>query len=154
MAAAVTYGLPIDSGVPVDELLLQEVYRTAGHVAWVGSVVAGLEREALVWAERQSSHEHGLGAEGPIDKHTEVSGAGINVWLDLYLKERKHFLEACKIAIAAGLEERRVRLAEQSGERHGQWLMASTAKLGLTDEQMRILMEESVLNLHLLEAAA
>jgi hypothetical protein len=44
-----------------------------------------------------------------------VSKAGVNVWLMLYQAERKHLVDVCQVAINCGIEERRVKLAEQRG---------------------------------------
>jgi hypothetical protein len=39
------------------------------------------------------------------------------MWLDLYMTERRHLATICRTALAAGIEERRVRLAERQAER-------------------------------------
>ncbi|MFI7125976.1 hypothetical protein ACIBQ1_09800 [Nonomuraea sp. NPDC050153] len=91
--------------------LLEEVHRTAGHVAWLQQKVSETEADDLVW---------GLVEE--VDKGaTEFAGidttkaARPSVWLELYRAERKHLTDVCKAALAAGIAERQVRLAEQQG---------------------------------------
>lgn len=107
--AVVTYGLPRE--VAPDVALLEEVHRTAGHVAWLGEVVAGLERDDVTWGLAEEVRK-GSG-EFPGTDATEK--AGVNVWVQLYQAERKHLTEVCKTALAAGIAERQVRLAEQQG---------------------------------------
>lgn len=41
-----------------------------------------------------------------------VSQAALNVWVQLYLAERKHYLEVAKLALSAGFAERRMRMLE------------------------------------------
>ena len=108
-AAVQTYGLP--RNVDPHVALLEEIARTAGHVDWLANVVATLDRTDLVYGLHTT--ETGVGPEGPIDR--TVHQAGINVWVDLYQRERKHLVDVCKTAIAAGIAERQVQLAEAQG---------------------------------------
>jgi hypothetical protein len=62
--------------------------------------------------------------------------------------------QVCTDALKAGIAERQVQLAEQAGERAGQWLRASLEVLGLSDADMRRVMARGVANLHLLEGGA
>ncbi|WP_235020185.1 hypothetical protein [Ruania rhizosphaerae] len=109
-AAVVTFGLPVD--VAPSEALLEEVRWTAGHVQWLRGRVQQLEPDALTWGETKRV-DKGSGAEPGIDT---TEAAAVNVWLDLYYRERAHFVAVCTAALKAGVEERRVRLAEQQGE--------------------------------------
>ncbi|OLT24360.1 hypothetical protein BJF79_13535 [Actinomadura sp. CNU-125] len=107
-AAVVTYGLPreVDPG----QALLEEVHRTAGHVAWLASVVADLEREEVVW-----------GVVEEVDKPFTESGGGTetkrravpSAWITLYQSERQHLARVSKAAIDAGVSERVVAVYEQ-----------------------------------------
>lgn len=107
--AVATYGLPVD--VSPTDALLDEVRWTAGHVAWLRARVQELEEATLSWGTRQIVDKQS--GESPGVDTTE--GAAPPVLLDLYQRERKHLLDVCKAAIAAGIEERRVRLAESQG---------------------------------------
>ncbi len=147
--AVATYGLPVD--IDPGTALLEEVSRTAGHVRWLHDVVAELDPTALTWGDKQTSHQEGRGPEGLVDITTEVQAAGVNIWLELYLKERGHLRKVCTDALKAGIAERQVQLAEQAGERAGQWLRASLEVLGLSDVDMRKVMAAGVRHLHLLE---
>lgn len=108
-AAVHTYGLP--RNVDPHVALLEEIARTAGHVDWLANVVTTLNQADIVWGIQ--STEKGVGPKGPID--TTVHQAGINVWVDLYQRERRHLVDVCKAAISAGIAERQVQLAEAQG---------------------------------------
>jgi hypothetical protein len=105
----VTYGLPLD--VDPATALLQEVHRTAGHVAWLGAKVAELEAEDLVWGTTQQV-DRGSTEFGGTDT---TQAAKVSIWLQLYQAERKHLAAVARSAIDAGCNERLVRLAEQQG---------------------------------------
>lgn len=105
--AVKTYGLPRE--VDPRDALLEEVHRTAGAVDWLRGQVEALAPDAVTWGvteERSSTGKDG-------DSRTEA--AAVNVWIQLYQAERKHLVDVCKAAISAGIEERRVKLAEQQG---------------------------------------
>ncbi len=130
--AVVTYGLPRD--ISPTDALLEEVRYTAGHVAWLREQVQVLEAETLVW-----------GVTEEVDKQaTEFGGtdttraAAVNMWLDLYHRERKHLLDVCKAAISVGIEERRVRLAEAQGSLVADVIRRILGRLDLSDAQSRL----------------
>ena len=127
--AVETLGLPV--AISPTDALLEEVHRTAGHVRWVEGQVRELAPDALTWGITQRK-DIGSGEFPGIDV---TEAAALNVWIDLYHRERKHLIDVCKAAIAAGIEERRVRLAEMQGELAGQALRAILAGLDLTREQ-------------------
>jgi hypothetical protein len=127
--AVKTYGLALD--VSPTDALLDEVKWTAGHVAWLREQVQELERAALTWG-RTKREDHGATEFPGIN---EIEQAAPNVWLDLYQRERKHLLDVCKAAIAAGIEERRVRLAESQGALLASVIRAILDDLALTPEQ-------------------
>lgn len=104
-----TLGLPIDIG-PV-EALLEEVRWAAGHVAWLRTIVAQVQPDALVWGVTEEVDKTASEFPG-----TDVKRAAApNVWVDLYLRFQRQLVEICRAAVAAGAEERRVRWAEQQG---------------------------------------
>lgn len=113
-----TYGGPIE--VEPGVALLQEVHRTAGHVAYLGTIVADLEKAQLT---------------GPVGSEGVTEGGIImhpaykpSVWLEMYHTERTHLARVCKMALDAGVAERQVRVAEQQGE-----LFAGAIRAILTD---------------------
>lgn len=124
-----TYGLPRD--ITPAAALLEEVRYAAGHVAWLRGKVAELEPEALTWGTAEIAHK----------KATEFSGtdtierAALNVWLEAYHRERRYLLDVSKAALAAGVEERLVQLAEAQGLAVVAVLARVFDRLQLTDGQ-------------------
>lgn len=129
--AVTTLGLSRD--VSPSEALLEEVRWTAGHVDWLRDRVREVERDELVWGKTKV--KDGFGPMGPSAETTE--GATPSVWYDLYEKERKHLVVVCAAALRAGVEERRVRLAEAQGAQVAEVIRAILDDLGLTLEQQQ-----------------
>jgi hypothetical protein len=124
-----TYGLPRE--IDPAAALLEEVHRTAGHVAWLHEKVREIHADDLVW-----------GVVEEVDKGaSEFVGVDVtkaarpSVWLDLYRAERKHLVDVTKAALAAGIAERQVRLAEQQGALIGGVIQRILDDLALTAEQ-------------------
>lgn len=131
--AVITFGLPRE--IAPEQALLEEIARTAGHIDWLGGIIADLQQDELVWGKSKSED---VGA-------SEFTGTNVteqaapNVWLELYQKERAHLVNVCKAAISAGIEERRVKLAEAHGALMADVLRAVFAdpELGMSAEQRR-----------------
>lgn len=145
--AVATLGLPID--ISPTDALLQEVQWTAGHVQWLRRKVAELDDQGLVWGTTRTETE--MGASLQIDvKDGAVAGVGSapankviqtaapSLWYDLYERERKHLVNVCAAALKAGVEERRVRLAEQQGDLVAEVIRRILDALNLTDEQQAL----------------
>ncbi|MEZ0089942.1 hypothetical protein [Streptacidiphilus sp. EB129] len=131
-----TYGRKIETTAV--EALLDEVQWTAGHVAWLRDRVQEIEAQAtdddtenpLVWGRTRRK----TGGEDRGETHE----AGANVWLKLYQTERAHLVRVCSEAIRAGIEERRVKLAESQGEQVAQAIRGILSDLHLTAEQLAL----------------
>lgn len=115
------YGDPVD--VTPSEALLQEVRRTAGHVAFLGLQV----REAVLADEEATN-----GA-----KEASSTKERVRALRELYAAERKHLTQVCQVTLHAGVEERQVRVAERWGDELAGLLGAILADLKLTKEQER-----------------
>lgn len=156
--AVATYGLPVD--VSPTEALLEEVRWTAGHVRWLRDRVQELEQSQLVWGTVRTETEAGgddrltfggrevddedvtgLVDVGSVPASKVIEAAGPSVWLDLYDRERKHLVGVCTAALRAGVEERRVRLAESQGALVAQAIRAILADLHLSVEQSALVGE-------------
>lgn len=124
-----TYGLPLD--VSPGDALLDEVRYTAGHVAWLREKVRELEDRDLVWGMTEQVDKRASEFAG-VDT---TEAAKPNVWVELYMRERKHLVDVAKAAIAAGIEERKVRLAEQQGALVAAVIRGVLADLELTPGQ-------------------
>lgn len=131
--AVETYGLPRD--ISPTEALLEEVRYTAGHVAWLRDKVRDIEAKDLVWGTTEVVHRDS--GEFPGTDTTEA--AKPNAWLDLYYRERAHLLAVTKAAISAGIEERRVKLAERDGALLNSVIRRIVARLMLSEAQSALL---------------
>lgn len=102
--AVATYGLPRE--IDPHSALLEELHRTAGHIAWLGAELADLEDADAVVASALTA---------------------------LYSDERIHFARVARSCIDVGIEERRVTLAEQQGALIAQVLRGVLTELGVHD---------------------
>jgi hypothetical protein len=111
-----TYGSPID--VEPHVALLEEVRRTAGHVAWLSELVSDLLHEGDGYFE--SIDDDGKRTLRPKTGLKQIDMSGKfekpSVWVELYQEERRMLARVCKMALDAGVAERQVALAEAQGE--------------------------------------
>lgn len=91
---------------PLDELLT-EVQRAAAAVRWLGDKVNSLDDDAITWGLMKQTKDK--------DGKSTTHGAGVNLWVKLWQEERDRLARVCKLALDAGVDERRVRLAESQG---------------------------------------
>lgn len=111
------YGKPTNDTDP-GEILLSEIRRTAGHIEWLANNLQNSDPEQFVRGLWLAKRQSGFIKEDEIDTG-DLSQAGA-MWLELYMTERRHLATICRTALAAGIEERRVRLAERQAERVGE----------------------------------
>jgi hypothetical protein len=104
-----TYGLPRE--VDPHQALLEELHRTAGAVAYLGQIVADGDQSDLKQYASAGSFESSIDG---VDR--ALVWEKPSIWLELYQRERKHLVAVAKTCVDVGIEERRVRLAEQQGE--------------------------------------
>lgn len=126
-----TYGLPID--IAPEQAILDEVHRTAGHVAWLEQQVHALTEGELVWGITRVK-------EGGEDYGT-TEEAVPHALLKLYNEERDRLVRVCTAALKAGIEERRVKLAEQQGALVANVIRAILNDLNLTPAQSALVSE-------------
>lgn len=126
--AVATLGLAVD--ISPTDALLEEVKWTAGHVAWLRERVEELDEEALTWGTAQ----HSSGPEGT----TITEKAGPSIWYELYAQERRHLVVVCAAALRAGVEERRVQVAEAQGAQLAAVIRAILDDLRLTAAQQKL----------------
>jgi hypothetical protein len=110
-AAVAAYGLPRD--VSPTEALLEEVRWSAGHVAWLRDRVARFD-------------------QGPEPLTIDAEGRAL---LDVYADERDRLVRIAKTTLDAGVEERRVQLAESQGALVAGAIRRILVRLNLTSEQ-------------------
>ena len=118
--AVVTYGLPRQ--VEPHQALIEELHRTAGHVAWLSAeinlVMAGDPSAAAIEDDEDRAEYVRLRLDALMGRHVD---------------ERKHLVAVAKTCIDVGVEERRVRLAEEQGA-----FIASVLRGVLTDLGVRL----------------
>ncbi len=103
--AVETFGLPRE--IEPTDALLEEVHRTAGIVRWLQLEVQA--QDAAELAVKQGE------------------------LLRLYRVERRHHVRVCQVAIAAGIAERQVRVAEQHAAMFAAALRGMFEDLGVAD---------------------
>jgi len=113
--------------VEVDPLdaLLEELARTNGMVHWLSLKVSSL----------QEQREDGLQGSEMIGPVGGASG-GIpewkpSVWIAMWEAERAHLAKVAKLCLDAGIDEKRIRLAEQQGQMIVSVIQAFAVKMGL-----------------------
>src|SRR5687768_597649 len=137
MALVNTYGAPVD--VSPEEALLDEISRTNGHVLWLQEQILTSTPEELAgryWLFRRSTDSTITWT----DEMREVAAHSyVGVWMDLYLKERAHLAKLSVAAVGAGIEARKVALAERAADQVGRAIEGMLQKLGLdvTDPKVR-----------------
>lgn len=92
--------------------LLEEVRRSAGHVAWLGIKIA----------------------EAPTDDALLTDHSG---WMKLYLRERENLVKVSETAVRLGLEERVVKVEERKAELMAQALIGTLQDLGMPAEVLQ-----------------
>lgn len=117
------------------QALLSEIQISHAHVQWLRAKVAEIEPDELIWGTTKT--EEGVGPQGPVDM--TVQEAGFHTWYQLYTKEREHFAKLTTMALKAGIEARKIALAEQQGALVARALQEIFAKLDLTQTQAALL---------------
>lgn len=122
------YGLP--RTIDPHDALLEELARTAGHVDWLRVQIGLVEEANLVGPVGQS----GTGKDGTTH-HPEGKP---NPWLALYQSEREHLVRVASACAKAGIEERRVRLAEEQGQMIAKVLRSVLIRLEIDPSDKRV----------------
>jgi hypothetical protein len=127
--AVANFGLPRE--IDPRDALLEEVYRTAGAIDWLHAQILDLDPEGIVWGKTEETDK----GSGEFTGTDITHAAAVNVWVELWQKERRHLVDVSKAAINAGIEERRVKLAEQQGALLASVIKSILGDLDLTAEQ-------------------
>lgn len=125
--AVETLGLPRD--ISPTDALLEEVRWTAGHVQWLRAKVQDLQEDDLEWQQTKET----TGVNGGTTHEAKPS-----IWYALYTNERAHLVKVTVAAITAGIEERRVRIAESQGALVADVIRRILAELQLTPGQQEL----------------
>jgi hypothetical protein len=128
-ALAARHAIPLD--VDPTGQILHLVRVSAGIAEWIWrEQILRLAPEAIAWGltERRTKttpDEHEI---------TEVEKAELNVWWRQHGEAMDRCAKYCKIALAAGVAERQVRLAERQGELFADGLKWLLGELGMADD--------------------
>lgn len=113
------------------EALLDLVHWTAGEVDYWRAQVVALEDGQLVWGT--TSHREGTGPEGPVDVTTDEAKPHVAYVMLERSSDRLAAYSAA--ALKAGVDERRVALAEHQGKALADVIRRILDQLDLSDEQ-------------------
>lgn len=110
----------VDFDITPTEALLQEVRESAANVAFLRARVQELVGEQdlddpnhpLIWGQKSEKDVSASQFPGTDEEH----GAGAHVWFQMYQSERERMVRAAQMALRAGVEERRIRLAEMGAD--------------------------------------
>lgn len=119
------YGSPIETS-PI-EALLDEVSRTAGHVAWLGQRISTFDVPLTEAVEEGTGK---IKVTRPAGLPPEVDG-----WIRIYQSERNQLIKASKMALDAGVNERLVQIAEHQGAKLADAVERILDMLELTAQQ-------------------
>lgn len=94
---------------------MEELARSRGYIRDLEEHVNSLQEQELVWGKVSQVDETRTGGQGgDYNLVREEIRNEINAWWVMLERERKHYATVASQAVRAGLEERRVRLAERS----------------------------------------
>ena len=94
------------------EHLLNLINQKAAEVAWLRTKVKALKEEQLIWGV--TKHETGEEKGEPTDLKTYETQQ--NIWWKLLREAEEQLAKWATAALRAGVEERRIRLAEEQGQ--------------------------------------
>lgn len=127
-----TYGTPIK--ISAEEALVGELWRTAGHVKWLGDRVAELEAQALTWGQDRKVVRYW----GEYPGSEIIEQARPHILLELYDRERKHLVHVAAEILRAGLAAQLLRTAQELGTTFGKVVEAILGDMQLTAEQQAL----------------
>jgi hypothetical protein len=131
---AVVMGAPIDNLTP--EVALLECIRIAGgEVAYASERIAELQPEDAVGpviTTRPLKEEKG--AEHPSERVYEEGPPALHIWIEVRAKAMDRLVKYSEVAIKAGLEERRVRVAEAQGQLMAEAVRGILVDLGVAED--------------------
>lgn len=126
-------GVPIDNLRP-EEALLECIRITGGEVQYASERIAELapdEAVGPVVSTRPLKEEKG--AENPDLRVYEEGPPALHIWIAVRHQAMDRLVNYTKVAIAAGLEERRVKLAEAQGQLIAAAVQGILKDLGVAD---------------------
>jgi hypothetical protein len=136
VVAAAMMGTPVETDP--GQGILDEIARSAGHIRWLEQKLIALDEAEVVQTEYHVSEERSGGPGGGYELRRRELRPEISPWWALYERERKHFASVCAGAVRAGVEERRIRIAERQQDVLEAAFVAAIADLGLDPHDSRV----------------
>lgn len=119
--------LDMESANPLDELLT-EVARASAAVRWLSDKVNTLDDDEVVAGITQKEQDTSDAS------YIVTTKERIHPWIVLWQNERDRLARVCKMTLDAGVDERRVRLAESQGRMIVDVIRATLVDLGVTED--------------------
>lgn len=126
--------IPVDPG----QAVLEEIARSAGHVKWLESKLISMDEAELVRQDHYIDEERSGGPGGGYSLRRRETRPEVSPWWSLYERERKHFATVCAAAVRAGIEERKIRIAERQADMLEAAFIAAVTELGLDPHSSRV----------------
>lgn len=116
--------------VTPSEALLEELQWTVGNVAYFRSKVQDLDEQSLVMGVSKVVQD----TRG----RSSTAEAKPSVWYEMWMRERDHLVKVAAACVKAGVDQRRIELAEQEG------LLVAGVVGRILDSMFAALMERGV----------
>jgi hypothetical protein len=130
---AVVMGAPIENLRP-EEALLECIRIAGGEVRYASERIAELDPEEAVGAVVTTRPLKGEGGSESLEMRAVEEGPpALHIWIEVRHKAMDRLVSYSKVAIAAGLEERRVRVAEAQGHLLAEAIRGILRELGVAD---------------------
>ena len=127
---AAVMGRPLS--IEPHEAIIECIRIAAGEVAYSSSQIAGLEdAEAVGPVQTSRPLKEEKGAENAEVYVTEYGPPAVNIWIEVRHRAMDRLVNYSKIALAAGVAERQVRIAEQQGQMLAQVIRGVLEDLGV-----------------------
>jgi hypothetical protein len=122
-------GMPL--AIEPQGAILECIRIAAGEVAYASERIAALDAEDAVGAvRRQSEHED---AEGKLSSDIRFDAPAVHIWITVRRQAMDRLVSYSFAALRSGIEERRVRVAEQQGMLLAQAIQGILRELGVSD---------------------
>ena len=134
-AAVMGQPLPVDPG----DALLQCIQIAAGEVQYASLRIAELDDDQAVVEQRQvktrplSEGKDGEDPHTTVEEVTTSTTAELHIWIRVRQQAMDRLVNYSSVAIKAGLEERRVKIAEQTGQLIASAVRGILEELGVAD---------------------
>ena len=122
--------------------ILDRIHAKAAEVAWYRQQIDQLTTDRdLVWGTTKTKGtSNALGGSNEV-----IEEATINLWLRLYHDAENQLVQFAKIALDAGVDERRVKLEERAATQLVTFANMIADRLGITDRTAYVQTVQSVL---------